>query len=74
VAAFACDSSSQEEALAQEAATWNAYDRQPAQVAITREYTYREDSTGSMQPPSADPGPVIEMWPWSLIPERPACG
>jgi tetratricopeptide (TPR) repeat protein len=74
VAAFACDSSAQEEALAQEAATWNAYDRQPAQVAITREYTYREDSTGSMQPPSADPGPVIEMWPWSLIPERPACG
>jgi tetratricopeptide (TPR) repeat protein len=73
VAAFGCDRSAQEQALAQEAATWNAYDRQPAQVAITREYTYREDSTGSMQPPSADPGPVIEMWPWSLIPERPAC-
>jgi O-antigen ligase/tetratricopeptide (TPR) repeat protein len=74
VEAFACNPAARDEALRKEAATRYAYHSQPSAVAIHREYAYREDSTGSMQPPGATALPEIAMWPWSLIPERPECG
>lgn len=74
VDAFACDMPSRDDALRREAATRDAFQPPGAEVAIHREYVYREDSTGAMQPPNVPATPPTEMWPWPLIAARPECG
>lgn len=75
VAAFGCDDAARDEALriATVTGTSSGGPRVP-DVAIRREFVYREASIGAMQPPGVDVPPPADRWPWSLISERPNCG
>ena len=72
VAAFACDSAAEKDALALEAIAGGAFAEPDAEPQIRREFVYREASLGPTQPLGSGPDLTAERWPWSLI-DRPAC-
>jgi tetratricopeptide (TPR) repeat protein len=43
------------------------------ELAITRDYPYRDQGLGSYQPMAEPPYPQPAEWPWSLVGDPPAC-
>jgi tetratricopeptide (TPR) repeat protein len=43
------------------------------ELAITRDYPYRDQGLGSYQPMDEPPYPAPAEWPWSLVGDPPAC-
>jgi tetratricopeptide (TPR) repeat protein len=74
VAAFACDSVAELEALALERHAIGAYLPPDTEPRALREFFYREASLGASQPPGARLNLRIERWPWSLVDRPTSCG